>query len=269
MSMNEPINKSTTQQINISTSQLIQYTLHLADNALILGHQNSEWTGHGPILEQDIALSNIALDLIGQARNFYQYAAKLRNDGSTEDTLAYLRDTHEFKNCLLVEQSNGDWGKTVLRQFLFSAYQYYLYQQLQKANDKAIASIAEKALKEVAYHLRWSSEWVVRLGDGTEESHARRKNALNQLWQFTDEMFIPASYEIEIANQGIQLDLASIKATWNENLISVLSEATISIPEESINHLHGHGKEGHHSENLDQILSEMQFLQRKYPACDW
>jgi ring-1,2-phenylacetyl-CoA epoxidase subunit PaaC len=267
--MNEPINKSNTQHSNISTNQLIQYSLHLADNALILGHRNSEWTGHGPILEQDIALSNIALDLIGQARNFYQYAAQLSNDGSTEDTLAYLRDAQEFKNCLLVEQANGDWGKTVLRQFLFSAYQYYLYQQLEKTSDKTIASIAEKALKEVAYHLRWSSEWVIRLGDGTEESHIRIQRSLDELWEFTSELFIPASYEVEIANNRIELDLTSIKTNWKEKVLSVLNEATVSVPTGGMKNAGGYGKEGHHSKNLIEILSEMQSLQRAHPGCEW
>jgi ring-1,2-phenylacetyl-CoA epoxidase subunit PaaC len=245
------------------------YTLHLADNALILGHRNSEWTGHGPILEQDIALSNTALDLIGQARNFYQYAAELKKDGSTEDTLAYLRDAHEFKNCLLVEQSNGDWGKTVLRQFLFSAYQYYLYQQLQNCNDKTIASIAEKALKEVTYHTRWSGEWVIRLGDGTEESHKRMKTALNELWEFTDELFIPAPYEKEVEGNGIGLDFAALKAKWSEKVFSIFHEAALTIPKEKSENKKAFGKEGHHSENLDHILSEMQSLQRAYPGCEW
>ncbi len=269
ISKNESIHKSSTQQARASTTQLIEYTLHLADNTLVLGHRNSEWTGHGPILEQDIALSNIALDLIGQARNFYQYAAQLRNDGSTEDTLAYLRDAHEFKNCLLVEQSNGDWGTTVLRQFLFSAYQYYLYQQLQKSNDKTIASITEKALKEVTYHLRWSSEWVIRLGDGTKESHIRMQHSLNELWKFTNELFMPAPYEIEIVNYGIEPDLTSIEENWNEKVRLVLAEATISVPANEVKNPGGYGKEGHHSENLDQILSEMQSLQRANPGCEW
>lgn len=274
--MNEPINHSTNQQINHSTNQpfnhstiqLAEYTLHLADNNLILGHRNSEWTGHGPILEQDIALSNIALDLIGQARNFYQYAATLK-DGSTEDTLAYLRDAHEFKNCLLVEQSNGDWGKTVLRQFFFSVYQYYLYQQLENAKDRTIASIAEKALKEVTYHLRWSSEWVIRLGDGTEESHNRIENALNELWEFTDELFSPVQYETEVANNGIRIDFGTIKMNWKKKVESVLHEATISKPQNASGNQQKYGKEGHHSENLNQILSEMQSLQRAYPGCEW
>src|SRR5882724_10077355 len=169
--------KSPYQHIN--SINLLNYILHLADNALILGHRNSEWTGHGPILEQDIAISNIALDLVGQSRNFYQYAAKIMNDSSaenkkiiTEDSLAYHRDGWDFKNCLLVEQSNGDWAKTILRQFFFSLYQFYLYEKLQFSKDATIAAISEKALKEVTYHVKWSSEWVIRLGDGTDESHA-------------------------------------------------------------------------------------------------
>lgn len=268
-SINEAINQPGTPRSNFSTAQLIQYTLYLADNALILGHRNSEWTGHGPILEHDIALSNIALDLIGQARNFYQYAASLRDDGSTEDTLAYLREADEFRNCLLVEQPNGDWGKTVLRQFLFSTYQYYLYQQLQKANDKTIASISEKGLKEVAYHLRWSSEWVIRLGDGTQESHTRMQQAAAELWKFTNELFIPASFEAEVEKLGIAIDLKSIEDSCNAKVRSVLDEATMSLPgNEMISH-GGYGKEGHHSEHLSQLLAEMQSLQREYPGCEW
>ena len=158
------------------------YTLHLADNALVLGHRNSEWSGHGPILEQDIAISNIALDLIGQARNFYQYAAQLSGQKDlTEDSFAYLHDAWDFKNCLLVEQPNGDWAKTILRQFFFSAYQYYFYQQLQQSTDAQLCAIAEKSLKEVTYHLKWSAEWVIRLGDGTAESKMRMLNALDDL----------------------------------------------------------------------------------------
>ena len=189
-------------------NELINYTLQLADNSLILGHRNSEWTGHGPILEQDIAISNIVLDLIGQARNFYQYAAVLINNSTnqqfnqstTEDTLAYLRNENEFKNCLLVEQPNGDWAKTILRQFFFSAYQFYLYQHLQNSNDETIAAIAEKSLKEVTYHLRWSSEWIIRLGDGTEESNSRMQKAIDDLWMYTDEFFEASSYELFAAN---------------------------------------------------------------------
>src|SRR6478609_8523872 len=181
---------------------LLEYILHLADDALILGHRNSEWTRHGPILEQDIALSNIALDMLGQARNFYQYAANIQLKGSTEDSFAYHRNEREFKNALLVELPNGDWGKTILRQFLFSAYQFFLYGRLKATQDSTIAAIAEKSLKEVTYHLRWSSEWVIRLGDGTEESHSRMQNALDQLWPYTGELFIPTSYETTAVAEG-------------------------------------------------------------------
>jgi ring-1,2-phenylacetyl-CoA epoxidase subunit PaaC len=196
----------------------IDYTLHLADNALILGHRNSEWTGHGPILEQDIALSNIALDLIGQARNFYQYAALLINKGGakqvTEDTLAYRRDAWDFRNCLLVEQTNGDWAKTILRQFFFSAWQFDAYSRLQHSQDTQLAAIAEKSLKEVTYHLRWSSEWVIRLGDGTTESHDRMEKAVQQLWKFTGELFLPAGYELSLTTGGIAVDLPAIRTAW-------------------------------------------------------
>src|SRR4030095_6869696 len=186
----------TNQPINQSTNQLIHYTLHLADNSLILGHRNSEWTGHGPILEQDIAISNIALDLIGQARNFYQYAAQITNKKEvTEDAFAYLRDGWDFKNCLLVEQPNGDWAQTTLRQFFFSAYQFYFHQQLQHSSDSQLSAIAEKSLKEVTYHLKWSAEWVIRLGDGTDESNKRMISALDTLWRFTGELMMPAEYE--------------------------------------------------------------------------
>lgn len=253
------------------SAQLLDYTLHLADNALVLGHRNSEWTGHGPILEQDIALSNIALDLVGQARNFYQYAAQLKNDGATEDTLAYLRDSHEFKNCVLVEQPNGDWGKTILRQFFFSVYQFYLYQQLQNSSDETVASVAEKAYKEVTYHVRWSSEWVIRLGDGTEESHRRMNLALDELWNFTDELFKPAGYESETVLNGAGVDLSLIKPQWDQNVQATFKEATLSIPQQNASMMNGIriGKEGQHTEHLAHLLAEMQALQRAYPNCDW
>jgi ring-1,2-phenylacetyl-CoA epoxidase subunit PaaC len=255
------------QHTPISTDHLLNYTLHLADNALILGHRNSEWTGHGPILEQDIAISNIALDLIGQARNFYQYAAMLKGNGSTEDSLAYLRDGWDFRNCLLAEQENGDWARTILRQFLFSSYQFYLYQQLKISSDSTIAAIAEKALKEVTYHLRWSSEWVIRLGDGTEESHRRMTTALEFLWKFTGELTTPAIYEIILSEQKIASDVSSLKNDWKNRVHEVLGEATLTVPEN--NWMQTGGKEGQHTEHLGFILSEMQFLQRAYPGAEW
>jgi ring-1,2-phenylacetyl-CoA epoxidase subunit PaaC len=270
---------------------LIDYTLHLADNALVLGHRNSEWTGHGPILEQDIALSNIALDLIGQARNFYQYAARLSNEGVslggargrgmsegvavtggggvevTEDTLAYLRDSWDYRNCLLVEQNNGDWAKTILRLFFFSAYQYYFYQRLQQSRDRELAAIAEKSYKEVTYHLRWSSEWVIRLGDGTEESHRRMKEALDQLWKFSGELFVPADYEKVLAEKGIAADLTAIRSQWDERVDVVFRQAGLTKPAAAWEQTGG--KQGRHTEHLGYLLAEMQFLQRAYPGCEW
>jgi ring-1,2-phenylacetyl-CoA epoxidase subunit PaaC len=246
---------------------LINYALHLADNTLILAQQNSAWCAHGPILEQDIAITNISLDLLGQARNFYQYAATLIGDDTTEDTLAYLRDTRDFKNCLLVEQSNGDWGKTILRQFLFSNYQYLLYGKLQHSNDKQIAAIATKALKEVIYHLRWSSEWVIRLGNGTEESHQRMQNAIDELWMHVDELFINADYETELLKENIPVDVSSLKKLWFQKTAEIFSEATLKIPENIFQQTGG--KRGIHTERLGYILAEMQFMQRAYPNSVW
>ena len=243
----------------------INYILQLADNALVLGHRNSEWTGYGPILEQDIALSNIALDLIGQARYLYQYAAKLAGGEMTEDTLAYGRDAWDFRNCLLVEQTNGDWGKTILRQFLFSAWQYFFYEQLQQSRDSELAAIAEKSYKEVVYHLRWSSEWVIRLGDGTEESHGRMEKALDLLWKFTGELFVPAGYEKELT--GIAVDPVVIRPLWEDRVNEVLAEAGLRVNPGTW--MQTGGKEGRHTEELGYLLAEMQFLQRAYPGCEW
>ncbi|MFZ1328303.1 MAG: 1,2-phenylacetyl-CoA epoxidase subunit PaaC [Chitinophagaceae bacterium] len=243
-------------------SNLINYTLHLADNALILGQRNTEWCGHGPILEQDIAITNISLDLVGQARSFYQYAAQLKADGSTEDSLAYLRTERDFKNCLLVEQPNGDWAQTILRQFLFSSYQYFLYQELQKNSDETLAAIAEKSLKEVSYHLRWSSEWVIRLGDGTDESHSRILKAIDELWRYTGELFIPVAYEKEAG-----VDVSLLKNDWSEKVKAVLTEATLPVPENIF--MQTGGKTGTHTEHLGYILTELQYVQRAYPGCEW
>lgn len=246
---------------------LIDYTLHLADNSLILGQRNSEWCGHGPVLEQDIAITNISLDLIGQARNFYQYAASLIGNDTTEDTLAYLRKEREFKNCLLVEQPKGDWAQTILRQFFFSQYQYLLFQQLQKSSDEQLTAIANKALKEVTYHLRWSSEWVIRLGDGTEESHKRMLNAIDELWRYTGEMFEVASYELEVAVKGFGIDVSILKESWMSKVSEVFNEATLVVPEKVF--MQPGGKEGRHTEHLGYILTELQYMQQAYPGCKW
>jgi ring-1,2-phenylacetyl-CoA epoxidase subunit PaaC len=256
------------------------FVLHLADNSLIMGHRLSEWTGHGPMLEQDIAISNIALDLIGQSRNFYQYAAKLINTskalsfgnglgGATEDTLAYLREAEEFKNILLTELPNGDWAKTILKLFFFSAYQYFFYQKLIHSSDKQLSAIAEKSLKEVTYHLRWSSEWVIRLGDGTEESHNRMQTALDELWRYTGEMFIPSDYETECAQNSIGVDISLLKNDWNKKINEVFMEAKLSPPPSNNQNIKPRGKQGLHTEHLEVLLKEMQYLQRTYPGCEW
>ncbi|TXJ25026.1 MAG: phenylacetate-CoA oxygenase subunit PaaI [Chitinophagaceae bacterium] len=251
---------------------LLNYTLYLADNALLLGHRNSEWCGHGPVLEQDIAITNISLDLIGQARNFYQYAALLKNDGSTEDTFAYTRDIREFKNCLLNELPNGDWGQTILRQFLFSNYQYLLYEQLQHGHDQQLAAIAAKALKEVTYHLRWSSEWVIRLGDGTEESHRRMEQAIAEIWSYTGELFIPASYELEANANGIAPDLKTLEVSWLQKVNEIFTAASLSAFAKAMAdkvYMHKGGKQGNHTEYMGYILAELQFMQRAYPGAEW
>ena len=245
------------------------FILHLADTTLILSQRNSEWCGHGPILEQDIAITNISLDLLGQARNFYQYAATLINQSAdqlvnpaTEDSLAYLRKEREFKNLLLVEQPNGDWGQTILRQYLFSQFQYLLFEKLQNSNDEQIAAITTKALKEITYHVRWSSEWVIRLGDGTAESHNRMLHATDELWRYTGEMFVAAGYEKET---GIDFDV--LKEAWDKKIKIIFEEATLTVPENTF--MQSGGKEGRHTEQLGYILTELQYMQRAYPNSEW
>ncbi len=232
-------------------SLLIDYTLHLAD---------TEWCGHGPILEQDIAITNISLDLLGQSRNFYQYAATLIGGEATEDSLAYLRKEREFKNLLLVEQANGDWGQTILRQYLYSQFQYLLFEKLQQCNDEQLAAIAAKSIKETAYHVRWSSEWVIRLGDGTEESHTRMLKAIDELWRYTGEMFVPAAYETIV-------EVSLLKNEWQQKVTNIFTEANLQIPEKAF--MQNGGKDGIHTEQLGYILTDLQYLQRAYPGAEW
>lgn len=247
--------------------EIISYTLYLADTNLILSQRNGEWCGHGPILEQDIAMTNITLDLLGQARNFYQYAATLIGDGATEDSLAYLRTEREFKNCLLAEQPNGDWGQTILRQFFISQYQFLLYNSLLTSKDEQLSAIAEKGLKEVTYHLRWSSEWVIRLGDGTEESHRRMRNAMEALWTYTGELFILAPYEQLLIDNGIIPSQDELKQKYQENIISILKKANLNPP--SASYMQKGGKTGIHTEHLGPLLAELQYMQRTYPGAEW
>ena len=241
---------------------LTDYILHLADTTLILSQRNSEWCGHGPILEQDIAITNISLDLLGQSRNFYQYAAVLIGGDTDEDKLAYLRKEREFKNLLFVEQPIGDWAQTILRQYLFSQYQYLLFEQLQTGKDEQLAAITAKALKEIKYHLRWSSEWVIRLGDGTGESKTRMIKAIDELWRYTGEMFILAEYE-----KDSDIDFTVIKRQWDEKVKIIFDEATLTVPEKVF--MQTGGKEGVHTEYLGYILTELQYMQRTYPNSTW
>ena len=265
----------------MSEQSLINYSLHLADNNLILAQRNSEWCGHGPVLEQDIAITNISLDLIGQARNFYQYAAQLINESpvplskkwsgiggeATEDTLAYHRNDKDFKNFLLVEQPKGDWGQTILRQFFYSTYQHLLFGGLQNSKDTQLCAIAAKSIKEVTYHLRWSSEWVIRLGDGTEESHNRMLQAIDALWVFTGEIFQVSDFELEAVKNNVGVDVSGLKGEWVKKVKDVFDEATLPFPVSSF--FHYGGKEGRHTDHLGYILAEMQYLQRTYPGVTW
>jgi ring-1,2-phenylacetyl-CoA epoxidase subunit PaaC len=252
------------------------YILHLADNALILGHRNSEWTGHGPVLEQDIALSNIALDLIGQSRNLYQLAAERLNNLSpekqaiTEDDLAYLRDSTEFKNLVLLEQTKGDWAKTILREFYFSHFQLLQYRGLLGSRDPGLAAISEKSIKEIRYHVKWSREWVCRLGDGTPESHSRMLNAMETLNPWLPELFVAADYEQAAIANGTAVDPSGLFKDWLNQVNQVLANATLPIyTAEKKGAFSLSGKNGFHSEHLGYILAEMQYLQRAYPGCTW
>lgn len=272
------------------TTDLIKYTLQIADNALILGHRLSEWCGHGPILEQDIALTNIALDHLGQARSLYQYAAELFNnlplvekndlfasavlqqkinaeEPLDEDDLAYLRDGWDFRNVQLVEQPNKDWAYTVARSFFYDSFNFHFYTALQNSPDKTLAAVAEKSLKEVAYHLRWSSEWVVRLGDGTAESHERMQAAINDYWMYTGELMTMSDADTAALNAGNGIDAAALKQKWDEQINAVLQEATLIRPEDGW--MQQGGKDGRHTEHLGYILAELQFMQRAYPNMEW
>ena len=246
---------------------LHQYTLHLADNVLILGQRLSEWCGHGPVLEQDIAITNIALDLIGQARSYYQYAASVEGKGRSEDDLAYLRSEMEFSNVLLVETPNRDWAYTIVRQFLWDTYHYELLLRLQKSTDEQLAAIAAKSIKEVAYHRRYSSEWMIRLGDGTELSRGKMQTALDDLWMYAGELTEPAPYELEAARAGYGVDPASLKTSYLERIDMVLQRATLTRPEGDW--FQSGGKAGRHTEHLGYVLAEMQSLRRAHPEAEW
>ncbi|MEL7123425.1 MAG: 1,2-phenylacetyl-CoA epoxidase subunit PaaC [Bacteroidota bacterium] len=260
-------NKNQQPTTNNMKEAHFDYTLQLADNALILGQRLSEWCGHGPVLEQDIALTNIALDLMGQARSLFEYAAKFEDKGRTEDSLAFLRIEREYKNVLLVEQANEDFAYTIVRQFLFDAFHFYQVEALLKSKDETLAAIAAKSIKEITYHLRFSSEWMIRLGDGTEISHHKIQEALDDLWMYTGEFFIPSTADLEMLEEGIAPDLETLKVKYYSKIDEILKRATLSKPEAEW--MQEGGKKGMHSENMGFILAEMQYMQRAYPGLEW
>lgn len=245
----------------------VDWLCRMGDNCLVLGHRVSEWCGHSPVLEEDIALANTALDLIGQTQLWLGLAGEVEGKGRTADNLAYLRDAAQFRNVLLVERPNGDFGQTLMRQFLFDAWHMEMLRALQASSDKRVAEIAAKAAKEVAYHLERSADLVIRLGDGTEESRARMQKALNVLWPYTGELFLGDAVDQAMAAAGIAPAPASLKAAWDRTVAEVLAEATLVKPEGTFQHKGG--KQGRHTEALGFILADMQFLQRAYPGGTW
>jgi ring-1,2-phenylacetyl-CoA epoxidase subunit PaaC len=251
----------------VSTSPHFRYVLRLADTNLVLGQRLGEWVGHAPVLEEDLGLANIALDLVGQARHLLTYAGELEGRGRSEDVLAFSRDGSEYFNAALVEQPNGDFGQTIVRQFLLDAFQLELYEALERSADPRLAGIAAKAVKETRYHFRYSAGWLIRLGDGTEESHARMQASLDALWRFTRELFEPDDIDTAMAASGIAPRLEELAPRWSARVEEVLKEATLKRPPDVS--YPWHGKRGQHSEHLGYLLADMQFLHRAYPGASW
>ena len=246
---------------------LFRYVLRLGDLSLVLGQRLGEWVGHAPALEEDLGLANVALDLIGQARLLLTYAGEVEGRGRDEDAIAYLREHGEYLNAILAEQPNGDFGQTIVRQVLIDAFQLELYERMSTSTDERLAAIAAKSVKEVRYHLRYSSGWLVRLGDGTEESHARVQSALDNLWPYTVELFAEDELDRLMAEQGVAPRLDEVHAAWSARIERILAEATLNRPKDRPHSWHG--KRGQHSEHLGYILAEMQHLQRAYPGAVW
>jgi len=256
-----------TASITVTETPLVLYALRRADDALILGHRLSEWCGHAPAMEEDMALANMGLDLLGQARELYSYAAKVEGNGNDEDTFAYLRDVRQYRNLLLLEQPNGDFAHTMVRQFFYAAFADLYWRAMMKSGDATLAAIAAKSEKESAYHVRHSSEWMVRLGDGTEESHRRAQTAIDDLWAYTGEMFEVDDSERGLIGDGIAVDPATLKTQWLATVSSVLQEATLVRP--GSDWMQQGGRSGRHSEHLGHLLSELQSMQRTFPGATW
>ncbi len=246
---------------------LFRYVVRMGDNSLVMGHRLSEWCGHGPQLEEDIAQANIALDLIGQARNYLTYAGEIEGKGRSEDDLAYLRTDREYLNALITELPKGDYARTIARSFLFDAFHLPLQQALTKSTDERLKEIAEKAVKEVTYHLRHSSEWLVRFGDGTAKSHDLAQDAVDDLWRYTGELFIPDETEEMLAKSGVAPKLSDIKKEWDATIVRTLKEADLKRPTDGW--MASGGKKGVHTEHLGPMLAEMQTLQRTFPGAEW
>jgi ring-1,2-phenylacetyl-CoA epoxidase subunit PaaC len=253
--------------ISVTETPLVLYALRRADDALILGHRLSEWCGHAPAMEEDMALANMGLDLLGQAREFYSYAADVEGKGNDEDKFAYLRDVRQYRNLLLLEQPNGDFARTMARQFFYAAFADLYWRAMMKSSDATLAAIAAKSEKESAYHLRHSSEWMVRLGDGTEESHRRAQTAVDDLWAYTGEMFQADESERALIARGIAVDPATLHSQWLATISNVVTEATLALPKSGW--MQQGGRSGKHSEHLGHLLSELQSMQRTFPGATW
>ncbi|WP_452225269.1 1,2-phenylacetyl-CoA epoxidase subunit PaaC [Lacinutrix chionoecetis] len=251
----------------MKNENLYNYILGIADNSLILGQRLGELCGHGPSLETDIACTNISLDLFGQVRSYYQYAAKIKGEDTTEDDIAFLRKERDYLNVLLVEQPNTDFAYVIVRQFLFDVYHLLLLNELQKSHDVTLAAIATKSIKEVSYHERFSSDWVKRIGDGTEQSKAKTQEAVNNLWTYTDELFHQTEADIAMVSEHIGVDVTKLKESYYAKVNDILTEATLEIPESK--YFQKGGKKGIHTEHLGYLLSDMQYMQRAYPNMEW
>ena len=251
----------------MSNNNLYKYILSIADNTLIIGQRLGELCGHGPSLETDIACTNISLDMFGQSRNYYQYAAKIKGGNTTEDKIALLRKEHEYLNVLLVEQPNTDFAHVIVRQFLFDTYYFLFLKELQKTKDNTLVAIANKAIKEVSYHFRFSSDWIKRLGDGTEESHNKTQNAIDLFWTYTDELFHQTEADKAMVQEGIGVDTSKLKDEYYKRVSQVLEEATLKVPESK--YFQKGGKQGVHTEHFGFLLADLQYMQRTYPNMEW
>jgi ring-1,2-phenylacetyl-CoA epoxidase subunit PaaC len=266
-----------TQEGELTEQQaLVEYLQRMADDRLILGHRISEWTGHAPILEEDIALANIALDLIGHAASLLEYTGKVEGKGRDEDDFAYFRDAVDYRNIKMVELPRGDFAFTIARQFFFSTFSYYFYQKLQETKDEQFSGLAQKALKEATYHVRHSSEWVKKLGDGTDESHQRMQDAIDELWAYTGELFYMDKVDNVLIEADLAPDLHALYEPWLKHVTEVINEATLELPESErkddnplTSNLSDGGRRGFHSEHLGHLLAEMQTVRRQYPDAPW